>query len=650
MISSGVKKAIKLGLEAAIPDVTMSVSVWAEKFRVVDRGARKGKWSNATTPYLVEIMDVFTDPRVSEIVVQKPSQSGGSEAIANMIGRTMHLDPTDMAYVGEKEDKAKGWTQESFDAMVRVTDVLNRIVKREPEFNNQTFKGYTGGGLWIIWASSPAELSSRPFQHLFFDEKAAYKPTKEGDAVKLGEARQKTYHPHHKKVKISSPRDAEDSADIEKDYLRGDQREFYVPCPQCNEFQTLKWKNVHWPEGEPESAYMACEVNACEIEFDDLEDMLRKGRWIPAADFNGIASFKFNQLYSPFVRWSEMAKDLIEAKADKTGQKLKVWVNTCLAEPWRPKETLDYLELQLRKEPYGKRFDDSDIEVPDGVLMLTAGVDIQGDRIEMEVVGWGLGRENWSIDYQVFQGSPSFPDVWKELKEALSRDYQGTDRTFRISAAGIDSGGGNTEDVYGFVKKNAGRRWFALKGLSTVGNPLVTRGGYSKKGPRVRVWGVGTNTAKDEVFSFLRVEEQGPGCCHFPDDEERYGESYIKQLCSERRTLRSRMGQSYYIYEKIGPNVRNEALDVRVYATAARGIVFYRRDFDKWAEREAKRQIRRLQPGAPESPDPVLPKSEAGEEAETKVEADKQVEQQKPQPVRRRRVKVRNNRFSGYKV
>jgi terminase, large subunit len=175
----------------------------------------------------------------------------------------------------------------------------------------------------------------------------------------------------------------------------------------------------------------------------------------------------------------------------------------------------------------------------------------------------------------------------------------------------IDSGGGNTEDVYQFVKRNRGRRWFAVKGSSSPGNPLVKKGSLSKK-EKVRIWMVGTDTAKDEVFSFLNVDDPGsPGCCHFPNDDDRYGDAYIKQLCSERKIIRHKMGRSYSIYEKVSPSVRNEALDLRVYATAARAIILP--NFDKWAERQSKK---RLKPNPDEEPQPVVPEGEPESSAE----------------------------------
>jgi phage terminase large subunit GpA-like protein len=239
--SASTAKAIQTGVELAIPD-EMSTPAWAETYRFVDRGARKGKWSNETVPFVTEIMACADDPAVREIVYQKPSQVAGSEVVNNIIGKRIQLAPTEIIYCAEKEDKAKAWTQESFDAMVRVTPTLRSLISDASEDNNQKVKRFAGGGLYIVWASSPAELSSRPAQIVIFDEKAAYQPTKEGDAVKLGQARQKTYDGEELTVFISTPRRCdcgvgETCGDITHDYERGDQREYYVPCPHCESFR-----------------------------------------------------------------------------------------------------------------------------------------------------------------------------------------------------------------------------------------------------------------------------------------------------------------------------------------------------------------------------------------------------------------------------
>lgn len=583
MSTSAAKKAVFDAIRDAIPDQGMTVSQWAEAHRVVERGARKGRWSNDTVPFATEIMDAASDPNVREIVYQKPSQVAGSEIAVNIIGYFVHLDPTEIAYVAEKEDKAKAWTVESWDTTVRSTDCLRRLARLADADNNQKVKRYTSGAnLFILWATSPAELSSRPIRVLIFDEKAAFKATSEGSAVKLGEARTKTYDGEEKIIKISSPRNRDDDTDISWDFERGDRREYYVPCPHCDELQTLKFGGkdlsygLKWDDDEPEHPWYLCEHCGAMIEEFDKEEMLARGKWIAGADFNGVASFKINQIYSPFVRWGRMVVDFLEAKRFRST--LQVWMNTALGEPWQPEEQIEWGEVRIRREqypaPWPEMVDGRQLlVVPDGVLMLTAGVDVQGDRLECEVVGWGRDHESWSIDYRIFEGDPGQNELWEELSDYLAGEFPSFEagKVLRVAAVGVDTGF-HTETVYRVCKAHNARRWYPVKGSATPSTPALTKPKVMGKNVKVRLHIIGTNTIKDEVFSFLRVGEPGPGFCHFPDDQ-RYDDAYLKQLCSEKRVQHHRMGQPYSIYEKVSASARNEALDVRVYATAARMIL-----------------------------------------------------------------------------
>lgn len=586
MVSAAAKFAVTEGIRRAIPDGMRSVSSWAESNRYVDRGARKGKWSNKTVPFAVEIMDAFSDPEVREGVFQKSAQVAGSEILANVVGYYIDVEPTEIAYVAEKEDKTRAWMIESFDSMVRATPVLQRLVKTADEDNNQRVKRFPGGQFFGFWATSPAELSSRPIQVMLFDEKSAYKPTSEGDAVKLGEARTKTYDGYEKIGKVGTPRHADDDVDIEADFLRGDKRQYWVPCPSCEDFQLLEWENVHWDD-DPDLAWMACVHCGVQLEYEDLQDMLERGRWVPDAELIDpfwpdhpvnpeVRSFKINQLYSPFVRWSRMVKDFIEAKKKGPGsQQMQAWVNTALGEPWRPHERIDYADLTLNREDYPA-------PVPDGVLVLTAGVDVQGDRLEYEIVGWGLGDESWSIDIGILDGDPGQLDVWEDLTERLTHVFEGERGDFRVQSAFIDSGY-HAKMVYRFVKRNVNRKWFACKGMGDTTKPIVSKATWVGDNPKVRMFPIGTTAAKDEIFSNLRVLEPGPGYCHFPNRDE-YDDKYLKQLCSEKKVTRYRSGRETKVYEKVSANARNEALDLRVYATAAR--VRLNPNYDKIAVRK----------------------------------------------------------------
>jgi phage terminase large subunit GpA-like protein len=624
--------AVRTGIELAIPH-EMSTPEWAETYRVVDRGARKGRWLNETVPFATEIMAVADDPLVREIIFQKPSQVAGTEITNNIIGKRIHQSPTEIIYCAEKEDKAKAWTQESFDSMVRVTPELKRLISARSEDNNQNVKRFPGGGLYIVWATSPAELSSRPAQIIIFDEKAAYKPTNEGDAVKLGEARTKTYDGEELIVKISTPRRCDCSVgetcgDISHDYERGDQREYYVPCPHCEEFQTLKFGGkdcgfgLKWDPDAPESPYYLCEHCQIVIEEFDREEMLAKGYWRAAKPFNGVASFRINQIYSPFVSWGRMVVDFLEAKTSMA--KLEVYTNTVLGETWKPIEQIPYEDMTWKLEAYPAA-------VPDGVLVLTAGVDVQKDRLECEVVGWGRDHESWSIDYKVFYGSPGIEitpedetddegvdveplsSVWDDLALFLQTSFTGTGtQSFRIQTACIDYGYLSTV-VAKFCKKYQAKRWYAVKGVGGPTMPLLAKPTLSGRNPKVRVFPVGTNAAKDEVFAALQVAGPGPACCHFPDRQPYSEEAHMKQLCSERMVTHTRGGRTYRVYEPVAKGVRNEALDVRVYATAARAIL------NPNYEAIAKRRLRHIEsadmppepddsrPPGEDSPDPMPP-------------------------------------------
>jgi phage terminase large subunit GpA-like protein len=483
MVSAIAQKAWNEGQRRGIPDSGFSVSAWAEARRVVGRGVYKDKkWSNSTAPYLVDIMDAFSDPFIREVVVMKPAQWGGSEVLANVCGFYIEVDPTEIAYVAEKEDKTKAWMIESFDAMIRVTPSLHALVYTSAEDNNQNVKRYPGGSLHGLWASSPSELSSRPKRVLLFDERAAYMATREGDAVKLGEQRSLTYDGEEKIGKISTPRIAGDDADIEADFLRGDKRQYWVPCPSCDTLQLLEWKNCHWDD-DPDTAYMVCVGCGVQLEYEDLEYMLdlkNGARWIKDADLQKpfwpdhpadpqVASFKSNQLYSPFVNWRRMVKDFLDAKKKGPGSlQMQTWVNTSLGEPWRPYEKIDYGDLTLNREDY-------EAEVPAGVLVLTAAVDVQGNRLEYEVKGWGRDDESWSIEYGVLDGDPGQNDLWDiELADKLTRAFEGVEgRTFKVQTVFIDSGGHHTQQVYRVAKMNAGRKWFACKGMGDRDKPIV---------------------------------------------------------------------------------------------------------------------------------------------------------------------------------
>lgn len=588
---SRLEKVFREALESAIPDCDLTVSAWADTFRYIapERSGRSGKWSTALVPYTKMIMDSASRADVHKIVFWKSSQIAGTEVLNNIIGYYMHLKPSPILYVCEDEKKAKAWSQESLATTIRDTPILNALVedsRTRDSGNTIGAKKFPGGHLALAWASSPATLSSRPRRVVMFDEVDAFKPTTEGDPISLGEMRTETFE-DYLIVLVSSPRDDETSK-IKPAYEASYRGKYWVPCPHCGEFQTLEWQgpngyNIRLDPGDTEAYYLC--VSGCVIHHESKAEMLERGEWRFEGEFSGTIGFHIWRAYSPFASWTKILQDfkLKKRMFDETGdfQELQTFVNTSLAQTWTPYDrTIDITDLSKRCEIYPA-------EVPHGVLLLVAGVDTQDNRLEYEILGVGLGHETWSIAYGTIHGSPANPEVWQDLRDVLTREFQGpTGEIFTVKGACIDSRGHHTNEVYKFCRENKGRRFFAVMGANTPGRPAAPKKPTKLGRPATDVWTLGTEAIKDTLAARLRVKEEGPGFCHFPViiDENGlpvYDENYFKQLRSERPVTVK--GSGIRQWEKIKPSMRNEAWDLRVYATAA--IAILNPDFRKLAKK-----------------------------------------------------------------
>lgn len=623
-------RVVSEGLVGAIPDTGVTVSQWAARYRyLAGSAALPGKWRNEVTPYLVEPMDCIGLPGVYEIVFVASVQIGKTELCNNGVAYFMHHDPSNIIYVAETDKKAEAWSKEKLAPMLRATPVLRSLVRdRRERDSGNTIEGksFPGGFLAIGYSTSAETLSSRSSRVAFLDERDAYKRTKEGDPAHLAEKRTITFKERRKVVKVSSPRDrleppvgsppdAQRFSPIEAEYEQSDKRKYWVPCPHCDEFQVLCWRRnaageddeqgeycIRWDDKEDgtpdlDNAYYVC-VNGCVIEHDSKAEMLARGEWRAEKPFAGRAGFWIWEAYSPFVTWGEIAANFLRAKKDP--EQLKVFVNTTLAKGWEDfRGEIMVSDLEERREP-------RTLFLPDGVLVLTGAADVQHNRLEYEIVGWGLDYESWSIDYGVIEGDPSQPEVWAKLKAALGRTFEyeallgGVEQEddesgasdvqqMRVSVACIDSGGHHSEDVYRFCRANAGRYWFAVKGANVPGKPLVSQPSLLKKaGGFVRLYIIGTETAKDTLANRLTVPEAGPGFCHFPEEFERdgrlyYGADYFKQLRAEHAVMKRTKRGTVRVWEKIKAHYRNEALDLRVYNMAALAIL--NPDLERLSER-----------------------------------------------------------------
>lgn len=545
------------------PRPRLKVSEWADARRVLspESSAEPGQWDTARTPYLREIMDCFSDPSVEQVVFMKSARIGGTECGNNVLAYFIDQDPCSMLAILPTVDMAKGWSKEQLAPLIRDTPCLKDRVKdptSRDSGNTIQQKTYPGGILTILGANSGAGFRMRTVRVFYGSEVDAWPDSagSEGDPVMLGIKRTETFA--NRKIYLESTPLLKDFSRIEKAYHEGDQRQYHVPCPDCGHFQTFKWGNLKY-EGLGQPMY-ACESCGVLIPEEKKYDMVRAGKWIAGAPFDGTASFRINALYSPFdgARWPKLVKLWRECQGDN--MRLQSFVNTVLGESWEVRGgKIDPVGLAERKEKY-------EAEVPQGVCVLVAGVDVQADRLELAVKGYGVGLESWLVSYRIIEGDPQYPETWQRLDEELFRDYQHqSGRAMRIRAACIDTGFHASESVYKYVRPRQARRVIATKGSSTDTAPLLPRRPTVNNKGRVRLYVVGGNAAKSIVYSRLKIQQPGPMYCHFPDwaDDE-----YFAQLTAEK-AVRSQINGRWVLRYLLPPGKRNEALDTEVLCLVA---------------------------------------------------------------------------------
>ena len=559
------------------------MSQWADQFRRLspEASSEPGRWVTERAPYQRGMMDAVNEVGVSEVVFMTSSQIGKTEIINNIVGYFAHQDPSPLLLIQPTLDMAETWSKDRLAPMIRDTDELTDLFgdPRSRDSNNTLLhKKFPGGHITMAGANSPSSLASRPIRIVLLDEEDRYPHSAgtEGDPGSLAQKRTTTFW-NRLLVSVSTPT-VEDESKIESRYQQSDQRKFYVPCPECGAFEVLSWSQVKFEKKKPETTYYECEHCEAHLKESDKMWMLGHGEWRAEAAFNGIAGFHINELYSPWVKWAEMVENFLKAK--RLPETLKVWVNTSLGETWKEKtEGVDPSGLLGRKENWGR-------VAPEGVVAITAGVDVQDDRLEAEVIGWGVGQESWSLQYHVLHGDPAQNKVWEDLDNVLSQTIQTNDgRTLPVACACVDSGGHQTQRVYEYCKAREYRRIYAIKGASQMGKPLVSK--FSKANKlRVKLFSIGTDTAKQMIYSRLKIHQPGPGYCHFPAD---YPEEYFKQLTAERIQTKFVNGHPTRIWV-MPKGRRNEALDCRVYSMAALHIL--NPNLDRLAKEQERERLK----------------------------------------------------------
>jgi phage terminase large subunit GpA-like protein len=529
-----------------------------------------------------EPMREITNPEVETLVVQSSSQVGKTELCLNATGFFVHQDPAPILLIEPTLDIAEAYSKDRLAPMVRDTPVLSELIKESrarDSGNTILHKQFPGGHITLAGSNSPSGLASRPIRILICDEIDRYAASAgaEGNPIALASKRTTTFW-NRKKIFVSSPT-IKDLSAIEACFLASDRRYYQVPCWACEHKQKLEWGQVHWENRDARTALYVC--SHCGAGWNDAQrvEAVMNGEWIAEAEFKGIAGFHLWEAYNPWVKLSEIVANFLSAheKAEQgDNEAMKAFVNTTLGETWEEKaESVAADPLMSRRENYAAD------ALPYRTLYLTAGVDVQDDRIETEIVGWRAEKRNeteesWGVEVIVLHGDPAKPEIWEELDEITLREWRTEDgRLLRLGAVGIDTGGHYADQVYKFCTPRRGRRIFAVKGMAGARPMWPPRSGGSKRYKGHKVWIVGVDTAKDAVYSRLRIADAGPGYCHFPIS---YDHEFFKQLTSEKVKTRFVKGHPIREWHK-PPGVRNEALDRRVYALAvlySRGVPWER--------------------------------------------------------------------------
>lgn len=556
--------------EGLAPEPQLTVSEWADAHRILPQtSAEPGPWRTSRTPYLREIMDCLsTASPIERVIFQKGAQIGGTEVGLNWLGYIIAHAPGLALLVMPSLDMVRRNTRTRIDPMIEATPALaSRVVSarsRDPG-NTATAKRFIGGELVMTGANSAAALRSTPARYLMLDEVDAFPfdvggaDRGEGDPVALAAKRSTTFRGKRKMLMVSTPT-VKDFSRIETAYEESDRRRYFVPCPHCGAMQTLEWARIVWPEGEPHKAHAVCEHCAEPIAESHKAAMLAAGEWRATAQGDGrTAGFHLSALYSPFETWGEIAAEFLAAKRDPA--RLKVWINTALA------ETSSEGQAKVEPEALAMRCEDWGASLPDGVAVITAGVDVQDDRLELEIVGHGRGEETWSLAYHVLPGDPSGPALWRELDAILQQRWQHRRAVadLPVRAVCIDSGGHFTGQAVRFAAERAQRRVWAIKGGSGPGRAPWPRKPSRSAKTKLPLYVIGVDALKETVAARLAIAEPGPGYMHFPDGRDA---AWFAQLTAERIVTRYRKGRA--VREWVKPNdARNEALDCRVYALAA---------------------------------------------------------------------------------
>ena len=547
--------------ELYLPPPTLTVSEWADGYRYLssEASAEPGKWHTSRAPYQKAMMDAVKENE--RVVIMTAAQVGKSEVLLNTLGYFVHYDPCPILMVQPTLEMGEAFSKEKIAPMIRDTPALSRLIEQKARTrdNNIRYKHFSNSAiLSITGANSPAGLASRSVRVLLCDEVDRYPESagKEGDPLSIAMKRTSTFWNRHI-VMVSTPT-MKGISRIYPEFESSTRDEWMTHCPTCGAAQPYTFDAMLWRDRT--IPVMRCA--SCGAEHDEHTWKVQPHEWMSQAA-SDVRGFHLNAFASVWKTWPELVRDYSEAY--NTGpERLQTWINTVLGEPYENAEGVIEVEsINENCEPY-------EAEVPDDVLVLTCGVDTQDDRLELEVVGWGLGGQSWGIEYKIIYGNTGTADVWNDLDAYLSREFKKANgEGMIISCTCIDSAGHSTEQVYKFCLPRLKRRIFPIVGRGQWGTPSVRKPTRNNR-YRIPLFTLGVGTIKGTLHARLKAQKGEPGYCHFPKDPKRgYDEVYFAGLLSERMVVRRTRGRETVRWELRSDKTRNEPLDCRVYAMGA---------------------------------------------------------------------------------
>ena len=583
-------KAMRKALAGMTPPDDLTVTQWAEAKRRLsaESAAEPGPWRTERTPYLREPMDAFTDPKVRHIVMVAASQVGKSEFLNNCIGYIIDEDPGSILFIHPTTIDAQEYSKLRIAPMLRDSPALRQKIaapKSRDSHNTILQKAYPGGILTMCGSTEAHALASKPIRYVFGDERDRWATSagNEGDPWDLAMARQTTFY-NAKAVEVSTTTIKNASA-IETAYYTGTMERWNSKCPHCGEYHEIRWPDIRFEYDEiivshkktykVKKVYYTCP--GCGCISTEAEMKRAPAKWIaenPEAYGQGTRSFWLNAFVSQWASWESIVLKYLNALGST--KKMQVVFNTCFGEPWEDRGDIeDEDSLLARREDYGKDKNGEPIELPPGVLVLTAGVDTQDDRMEYEIVGHRFFGETWGIEKGIVMGRPDDDATWNKLDEVVfdrvMRFENGVG--LRVSMSFVDEGGHFTQSVRAQCNARISKKVFCIKGMPGQDKPYIS----PPKKQKIFVnqiavgtcwqYQLGVDSGKEIIMDNLRVQTPGQKYCHFPKRDD-YGSAYFAGLLSETKVYDPNKKQPWS-WKKIPGHERNEPLDCRNYALAA---------------------------------------------------------------------------------